>query len=300
MFKRLGVDWGGCVEAREGLLNLSDDAPDLNNPKTLFVPYFAPDEPGVVASLANSNSGDKFNNSYLPDDKGPASAAEQKKEQMKVDKYNLTISRRIENDLQLTSTLTRKSEHKVLSMGPNRSCPTPIVPLTEDLDSLQIEIGKMRAWSGSGTNVSEGLAWGRRVLSPGEPYTEGQPFKDENVSKWVVLFTDGTNEVYGASGTLNKSDYSAYGFLSESRMGADKSKAITQVNTWTSTMCTDLKKQDVQIFTILLGADSAANRKLYGDCASKPEYYFGTNDPSKLKEIFNGISSIIAALQFTG
>ncbi|MEQ1950471.1 TadE/TadG family type IV pilus assembly protein [Mesorhizobium sp. CN2-181] len=205
MFKRLGVDWGGCVEAREGSLNLSDDVPDLNNPKTLFVPYFAPDEPGVEKTdLAKSNDGSQFNNSYLRD--GTDSKATkggnkednriveaQKAELMNVVKYNLPggTPRSIKDDLQPTATFTKKTEHKVLATGPNRSCPTPIAPLTEDLDSLLVEIGKMRAWAGSGTNVSEGMAWGRRVLSPGEPYAEGQPFKDKNVSKWVVLFTDG-------------------------------------------------------------------------------------------------------------
>ena len=47
-------------------------------------------------------------------------------------------------------------------------------------------------------------------------------------------------------------------------------------------------------------APGRTNRKLYGDCASKPEYYFGTNDPTKLKAIFGSIASIIAKLQFTG
>ncbi|MEQ1953192.1 hypothetical protein [Mesorhizobium sp. CN2-181] len=85
-------------------------------------------------------------------------------------------------------------------------------------------------------------------------------------------------------------------------MGSTESgAAIKQVNSWTSTVCAELKQQDVQIFTILLGASPAASDlTLYKNCASKPEYFFPTNDSAKLKEIFNAISSIIAALQFTG
>ncbi|MDQ6435100.1 pilus assembly protein [Mesorhizobium sp. LHD-90] len=293
MFNRLNVEWKGCVEARPAPYNLDDTAPDKTKPETLFVPYFAPDEPGDKTAPGNDASA--FNNSYLadaaPKTNKPNSEdlAKQVKEQRNAAKYNGTTLKNIVATPPLTN-------------GPNRACATPIAPLTEDLDSLKTQIGKMTYWNGSGTNVSEGLAWGWRVLSPGEPYTQGQPFDDVHVSKWVVVFTDGTNEVFGANDTtLNKSDYGSYGFLADNRMlTTDKGRAVTQVNTWTSTMCTELKKQNVQIFTILLGADSAANRKLYGDCASKPEYYFGTNDPTKLKAIFGNIASIIAKLQFTG
>ena len=315
LFKSLKVDWRGCVEARPAPYNLDDTAPDKTKPETLFVPYFAPDEPGPPAPAGNygaetytgksnpqpPDEGDRFNNSYLED--GAELITDSKKiskdERKRIQGEQRKIQRQTAKYVRSTApTLAAKPP---LTNGPNRACATPIAPLTEDLTALQTEIGNMTYWNGSGTNVSEGLAWGRRVLSPGEPYTEGQPFTDDHVSKWIVLFTDGTNEVFGEGQTINKSDYGAYSFLADERfLTKEKAKAITQVNTWTSTMCTDLKKQDVQIFTILLGADSAANRKLYGDCASQPDYYFGTNDSTKLKEIFGKISSIIAALQFTG
>ena len=38
--------WKGCVEARPGAFNISDTPPDPSKPDTLFVPYFAPDDPG--------------------------------------------------------------------------------------------------------------------------------------------------------------------------------------------------------------------------------------------------------------
>ena len=57
--------------------------------------------------------------------------------------------------------------------GPNRGCPTPIVPLTTNESTVQTNIAAMRHWSGGGTNQAEGLAWGWRVLSPTAPFTEG-------------------------------------------------------------------------------------------------------------------------------
>lgn len=292
MFDRLGVAWKGCVEARPAPHNLDDSAPNPSDPATLFVPYFAPDEPGPWAAAGNEAT--RFNNSYLSDSAPATSStssatvvAQQRAEQKSVTKYNRTTPRRITETPSLTS-------------GPNRACATPIAPLTQNLASLKTAIDAMTFWNGSGTNVSEGLAWGRRVLSPTEPYTQGQDFSDPLVSKTVVIFTDGTNEVYGSSDTFNKSDYGAYAFLADARMGsASKAAAITQVNSWTQQMCTELKGEDVQIFTILLGADSGANRTLYSQCASKPEYYFATNDAAKLKAIFGSIADTIAQLQFT-
>lgn len=292
LFDRLGVAWKGCVEARAAPHNLDDTPPDPSRPETLFVPYFAPDEPGPAANPGNDAA--RFNNSYL-DDPAPNTSStsstavvdQQRAEQKSIAKYNRTTPRRI-------------AETPSLTNGPNRSCATPIAPLTQDLASLKTAIDKMTFWNGSGTNVSEGLAWGRRVLSPEQPYDQGQPFSDPLVSKTVVVFTDGTNEVFGSSGTFNKSDYGAYAFLADGRAGTtDKGRAVTQVNTWTQEMCTALKAQDVQIFTILLGADSGANRTLYSRCASKPEYYFPTNDAAKLKGIFGSIADTIAQLQFT-
>ncbi len=282
LFQKLGVEWKGCVEARPAPHNLADTSPDPYKPETLFVPYFAPDEPGVATGAGNDANA--FNNSYLDD---MASGTERERQQS-IAKYAATTK----------NTIAQKPP---LTNGPNRACATPIEPLTEDFDKLRTSIKAMTYWNGSGTNVSEGLAWGRRVLSPDEPFTEGAAFGSELVAKSVVVFTDGTNEVFGATNAvINKSDYGAYSFLDQGRMTTTvKSQAVTKVNEWTQTMCTELKNQGVEIFTVLLGADTAANRTLYSRCASKPENYFATSDVSELRPIFQKIGGAIARLHFT-
>ena len=156
-------------------------------------------------------------------------------------------------------------------------------------------------WEGGGTNVSEGLAWGMRVLSPQEPYSGGAAFDDQSVSKVVVVFTDGENTVFGASSEPeNTSDYGAYSFLDSGRFGTtNRSKALTQVNTWTQSMCTDLKDKGVKVFAVLLGADTAANRSLYSQCVSSPSYYYPTSDVSDLQKVFTKIGSTVAQLYLT-
>jgi Flp pilus assembly protein TadG len=282
LFNALGVPWKGCVEARPAPYNLSDASPDPDVPDTLFVPYFAPDEPGAAAKSPDSSS--KHNNTYLDDMVGGTD----REKQRSIAKYAPSTPRIINEGISL-------------STGPNFACATPIVPLTTDLDKLKTEISKMIHWNGSGTNVSEGLAWGMRVLSPNPPYTQGAPFNDETVSKVVVVFTDGENQVFGASGaTINKSDYGSYGFLDEGRFGTtDRGKALTQVNSWTLDMCSSLKKERVEIFTVLLGADTAANRVLYSACASQPSNYYPTTDVSQLQAVFMKIGAAVTKLYVT-
>ncbi len=283
LFKALGTEWKGCVEARSKPYNLSDDAPNPNQPDTLFVPYFAPDNPGKAGQ--SPNSGTAWNNSYVTDSFGTKDAAK------------LRDSTRYNN---VSSANLYIRDNQSRTTGPNYACPTPIVPLTSDFNTLKAEIGKMIYWEGSGTNVSEGLAWSQRVLSPQEPYTQGAPFNSEYTSKFVVVFTDGENTVFGASSQpYNTSDYGSYSFLDQGRVHTNRNNALTQVNTWTLDACTSLKSQSVEVFTVLLGADTPANRTLYTKCATTPDHYYPTSDVADLDAVFKKIASRIAKLYIT-
>lgn len=287
--KKTKHDWKGCVEARPYPLNLSDDAPNTAKPDTLFVPYFAPDNPGIAAKSPNTGTG--WNNSYLTDDY--TNNTKDKDKPKLVARYLDDTTKFYIEPMKNTDSLPR-------STGPNYACPTPIMPLTSDFTKLRAEIGKMIHWEGSGTNVSEGLAWSMRVLSPAEPYDQGAPFNAEDTSKFVVVFTDGENTVYGASNqAYNKSDYGAYSFLDQGRVDTNRNTALTKVNTWTLDACNKLKALDVEVFTVLLGADTPANRTLYTQCATTREHYFATNDVSELDTVFKKIASRIAKLYVT-
>jgi hypothetical protein len=50
--KRRQLYWPGCVESRPGALSVNDTTPNPNIPNTLFVPAFAPDEPGQSSSAS--------------------------------------------------------------------------------------------------------------------------------------------------------------------------------------------------------------------------------------------------------
>ncbi|NGO52451.1 pilus assembly protein [Allomesorhizobium camelthorni] len=292
------VEWKGCVEARLARFNadgtpklgdtpnLDDTPPNPSKPETLFVPYFAPDEPGDARAAINSSNG--LNNTYL-DDVVPPGTNTDAGRQKSILKYS---TKGIANIIDETAPLTS---------GPNYACATPIAPLTEDLKALKAEIAKMVYWFGSGTNVSEGLAWGLRVLSPGKPYTQGDPFDAKETTKVVVVFTDGENNVFGAANaSINKSDYGSYNFLDTGRMGTtNRNTALDNVNKLTLGACTALRNKDVRIFTVVLGADSRKNRDLYSACATSTADYYPTKNPEQLKAAFKQISYSISQLSVT-
>ncbi|TPW26274.1 TadE/TadG family type IV pilus assembly protein [Pararhizobium mangrovi] len=309
--------WKGCVEARAKPYNLDDAPPSASDPETLFTPYFAPDEPGKARPVGNSskygssagNDADYFNNSYLADDildgkeydhpgkpsygeyefDGADAVADQRKRQSNVTKYTSASQ----------ADLSEISETGSLTNGPNRACPSPIVPLTDDFDGLESSISAMNYFNGSGTNVSEGLAWGERVLSPAEPFTGGGGFNDDKVSKAVVLFTDGENAVFGAQkAKINKSDYGAYGYLDSNRFDTtSKGTAVSHVDDWTKTVCANLRSKNVDIYAVLLNADTNSNRKLYRDnCVTDPANYYAVDNASDLESVFKDIGNQLTQL----
>jgi hypothetical protein len=64
------------------------------------------------------------------------------------------------------------------------------------------------------THVAEGVGWGLRVLSPGEPFTEGVSYDNKDITKAMVLLTDGEN-TFDSEYNHNGSTYTAYGFLNQ-------------------------------------------------------------------------------------
>jgi len=305
-----GTGWKGCVEARPGAYNISDTPPDPDKPDTLFVPYLAPDDPEDAQKPSSSygNAAKYYNNSYLDDVSDKTKTAKLKGNRLGIDLSSLAdpvppadkgAREKVAKYVAPTKELITETGSPI-TVGPNRACPTPVVPLTDDFDKLRKAASEMTEWNGSGTNVSEGLSWGMRVLSPAAPYTDGAPWKTPGVSKIVLLLTDGENVVYGASEQPTKSDYTSYGYLAGGRFGSDDQNAAARnVDGWTKSVCTQLKNQGVQIYTMVLQSDTAANRALYSACASDPSGYYAVNDPAKLPDVFQQIANKFSRLQLT-
>ena len=208
------TSWQGCVEARPYPYNANDEpATAVSNgvpagdPATLFVPMFAPDEPGdrwATEADANPDYYDASNNWW---NDGTESSS---------GRTRLVNMAKYLEPLPIDASTG-------YGTGPNYSCTTnaitPLVDVTTEtgINTIKTAIDAMQP--NGGTNVPEGLAWGWRVVSGGAPFTEGRPDTEKGNDKIVIVLTDGKNTYYtpgslGFNDTAGaKSIYSSYGYL---------------------------------------------------------------------------------------
>jgi Flp pilus assembly protein TadG len=305
--------WKGCVEARPEPYDVQDDAPNTARPDTMFVPFFWLDTAdGYSNSYYTDTIGDITGATMSSSTTGSSTTQEQRVARMfNVFKYNHTNA-----SIDSSAPDTR---------GPNRGCPTPIVPLTTDNAALQTAIGNMIQWNGGGTNQAEGLAWGWRVLSPGAPFTEGAPYGPD-VRKVIVLMSDGENTNVGSDPVLS-SDYSAYNHLGlwrdydqgnwlgqllgsllnsilhgampaqYQRNISSSSNYVTYVNNREQQVCANIKAAGIEIYTVIFRETDTATVNLMRNCASGSDHFYRADDGSQLKNAFKAIGSGIGQLR---
>ncbi len=315
------ASWEGCVEARPVPYNRTDAAPVSSNPSTLFVPMFAPDETDNRDSSNRSAYGDYWhdltttNNNY--------------DRQKYMPKYFTAAPK---------GTKVAKA-----GSGPNINCTTnPITPLTDTSDkdgrkAIKKAIDDMGA--NGATNVPLGIAWGWRVVSGGEPFTEGRPDSENGNDKVVIVLTDGENTYYAPSSlgyndlAGNKSTYSAMGYAGRNQPGESKSRIFMNtsvsstnysndnysdaMNEHMLATCTNAKDAGVIMMTVALdlstsNSGQAAQIASLKECASESRFRRDSNDPSKaaklfwnatsgdLEETFNEIADELSNLRIVG
>lgn len=295
LYEALGEVWPGCVEAREYPLDVNDTVPERRNEETLFTPSFYPDEPDDRRRYANDyleDSGWSWNPMNLISD---------------VSKYGVAILRASTNGLNNGDIRGRapdlKRTYRFYSdvntpIGPGFNCaPRPIVPLTENATFIKSEIDQLQA-EGS-TNMTEGVAWGWRVLSPEAPFTEGGAYNDRSVDKVMVLLSDGNNHV-SARSDMRGSDYSAYGYAANGRMNVpsrpSQAQIWTEMDKRTLEACSNAKAAGIIIYTVRLELDDSRSDGVLSKCATSPEHYLDVPDASRLGEAFSQIADDVLQL----
>jgi Flp pilus assembly protein TadG len=326
------ASWQGCVEARPYPYNTNDATPDSGTPATLFVPMFAPDEAGNrwrdlnhdnVDDLSASNSQFEYSNSWWADwEWGNSGVLDRQKDARKyfrVKPYG--------------------SSSSGSGYGPNFSCTTsPVTPLTDVTveASKQIIIDAIDAMKPtSNTNVPEGTAWGWRVLSSNEPFTEGRNNDEKGNDKVVIVLTDGAN-VYGNQGgdddAKNETTYAAYGYAGHkfdptettSRLYKGTSVSKTTFNSANyqaaldqhmRAICTNAKASNILMMTVALDLDETkdADKKQIAElktCSSDSRFRKGEDgNPAKLfwnatgatlSKVFKEIADELSNLRIVG
>ena len=272
------VQWEGCVEARPYPHDVSDTPPNAANPETLFVPSFAPDHPDTGGPSW------KYPNRYLADATGGSTLVRQEN----IGKYYPGVA------------AIPGYYGTTYNIGPAFLCnQRELLPLTETQATIQTGINSMMA-RGS-TNIIEGLAWGWRTLSPGEPFTEGRVYTDNNNQKVLILLTDGQNMLSPVS-SINKSLYSAYGFVKDGRVGTTSSSQSQQnsmMNARTAETCENVKASGIKIYTITFDLTHQATLDLMRDCATSAAHYFNSPNASDLDDIFGQIAAELVELRIS-
>jgi Flp pilus assembly protein TadG len=254
--------WGGCVETRPNGLEELDTPPSAGNPDTRWVPFFQPDEPDQGG----------YGSNYLAD--GVTTGTPQQR-MMNSAKYAGRNSNR-----------------------PNDACTMQkILPLTNNKATLLSYVNGMQA-SGL-THVAIGAGWGWRVLSPSEPFTQGSQYGDEDWQKVMVLMTDGVNTVPNNNRAF-LSDYTAYGYLQESRLGTQSANQhVNRQNDRTLLVCQRMKDLGIRIYTILLMENNTTVRNLMRNCATSPEMFFDTPSAGQLQGTFQAIANELSNLRLS-
>ncbi len=323
------ASWQGCVEARPYPLNVSDTPPNagvsevgvpFGDPATLFVPMFAPDEPGDRWLSDTNTTVDNFSaaNNWWNDDSEGTGPVRQRNmtKYWEVRPYGVSSSQ---------------------GSGPNYSCTTnPVTPLTdvtteEGLAGIKGAIDAMQA--NGNTNVPEGIAWGWRLVSSRAPFTEGRDESEKGNDKVVIVLTDGANtySTAGSDPAGNKSTYAAYGYTGVAHDGGSKTRLFmgttvgafnytnsnytAALNQQMTSACGNAKADNVIIMTVSLDlstSDATENAAIEAlkACASESRFRKGADGApqklywnatgSTLSDIFKRIADELSNLRIVG
>lgn len=293
-----GWGWAGCFETLPYPKNVQDGAP--TGPETLYVPLFAPDEPGGGSKASVQWSPNVYSdNSYIDDSNGTPGCT--------------NPSSFFASENQACKYVSPKNAQASSTNGPNFECVSkPLQRLTTNTTVLKSLINSLTA-SGS-TNIHEGLMWGWRTLSPLSVFADGAPY-GSGISKVLILMTDGANTWPENYNSPNGSQYFTAGYVQNAdgstpsphlppsqgfSSSYDQRKALDGL---TQSACTNAKAAGISIYTIGFSVPSdpidTQGISLLKACATSSSQAFIANDSSTLISAFNQIAQSIGALRLT-
>ncbi len=156
-----------------------------------------------------------------------------------------------------------------------------VFALTKEMNDIDTRIFKM-APAGN-TNATVGLFWGRQAVMPGGLLPGGRPTSDTDLTRYIILLTDGDNTQSYA--------YSQSGATDNPAPIDDKMLA----------MCDSIRTNDnVIIYTIGFGAgiSTAAMDKLR-TCAGSPDRAKLAINSGELNDVFSAIAADVQRTRLT-
>lgn len=301
IFRELGMSWGGCVESRPGSFGTNDASPTSGEPDSLFVPQFAPDEPGNAGDYeydfqSGNGNAKKWNtyyyaNSYIDDNAGTCTVSDR----TAPDAFDAAQRK-------LCKYRNRPAVNAWSGRGPNHMCDAkPLTRLSGNQSALVAAINDMQA--GGNTDILEGFAWGWRTISPNTPFADGRAYGDQDNKKIIVLMTDGVN-AWNSMDNHNGSMYSPFGFYTNERLGKEPNnanQARQQMDAKTLEACDNAKAQGVQVYTVGFSTPQSpidqGGMAILKQCATSPQMAYVAKDATAILDVFNEIARNIGGLR---
>lgn len=199
--------------------------------------------------------------------------------------------------------------------GPNLGCGPAITSLTAEKTKVLAAIDEMQPWHRGGTHANLGLAWGWRVISPrwqglwggDTPNNLPMAYDAPLMDKVAIVLTDGQNVYYDwpgglpgrpLSGSYPDTDYTAYGRLSEGRLGTTRpGEALTEINNRMSRLCENMKDEGIIIYAITFQLNHGPTQDLMRNCATDPEKYYNSPSNEQLRATFVAIGNELTNLR---
>jgi hypothetical protein len=305
LFTQLGIGWAGCTETRPGTYGTSDDAATSATPDSLFVPMFAPDEPGIATATdyypnISPPPVYKYHNSYLTEDQDnpyyPANSL------CPSGKNAPPQSDYVARHKMLCKYKSPPKIDTSYGRGPNRGCNAqPLLRLTANSTTLKTAIDGMVA-DGS-TNLLEGFMWGWRTLSPNAPFADGRGYSTPNNRKVIILLTDGMNS-WGSLSNPSGSEYSSFGYYNDNRLGTGittVAEARTRMDARTLDACTNAKAQGIRVYTVGFSVSTdpidAAGLALLQNCATSTSMAYVANNSAEIVAVFEDIARNVTSMR---
>ncbi len=265
-----GEPWKGCVGRRIDPLEETEDAPSVEK----WPVYFSRSTifPAIDGGAWPTDHNGSWDNDWSIDGSG-----------------NVVQETIIKDGPGATGRVT---------IGPNRSCPPALLPLTQDPTVIRDYIdNSIESVFGGGTFSNLGMGWGWRTLSPNfnglwnavaiKPYTT-----PSNLKILIIMLNDGNRWLDGPFQPTG--DPTAYGRLEDNKLGTTQINFTKyEIEQRTAVLCDRIKAQGIFVYTVSLMVDDLATRQLYGACASEPTAYYNINGADELEDAYKDIAEDI-------
>ena len=187
--------------------------------------------------------------------------------------------------------------------GPNRGCVMAMSPLTPYRDRLEDRIDLMEPRSYGGTMINVGLVWGWRALSPrwrglwggDTPADLPLDYDEPNMQKAIILLTDGEN-------MMGYNEMTAYRELQDGMLGTTwQSAAENELDSRTAETCAAVKAAGIRLYTITFQQNDPGVQTLMRNCASAPheDHYYDSPTNETLRQAFKDIAGKLSKLRIS-